>query len=305
MTQKTKPDYQRDVFHLTLLSICFNVFLTIIKFLVGILFGSVSLFADALHSLTDLVTDFVVMLGVKLGNQPPDDDHHYGHGKFETFAELIVATFIFVAGASVVYTAFNALFSSQPQLLMNPIPVVITCVASILVKELLFQITKKASIKWNSDILKTNAWHHRTDSLSSLVVIFGMIGVYFGFLKADLWAGILVGFFIVVMGVKIFKKVTMELLETTPHQNYRYKVAQVVNSFSMVKNCHNIRVRKMGSRLFMDMHIMVDPQLTVKVSHDLSVEIELKLREIFGNKTNILIHVEPFEKKHRDLSDFD
>ncbi len=307
MNVKSTKTYGMDVVRVTIGSFVLNIILTVIKLLVGFVFGSFSLISDGFHSLTDLVTDVVVVLGVKMGSNPPDEDHHYGHGKFETFAEMVVSLFIMGTGLSIIYVTIQEIFglnSSSVLEFVEQKPVIIVSIVSIVIKEFLYRWTLRLSVKWKSSLLKTNAWHHRSDSISSFVVLLGMILMFFGFEQADVFGGFVVGCIIFITGIKFSKKVIQEFLEAAPNKDVRTSIQKVLDTFSVIHNYHNIRVRKMGSRLFMDMHIMLEPTMNLKEAHDISVEIELKLREVFGNKTNILVHLEPFEEKHHDLDDF-
>ncbi len=296
---KSGRDFAEALLLNTWVSVAVNIILTALQMVIAWATGSFALMSDAIHSLSDMITDIVVFITAKWGRKPADEDHHFGHGKYETFGALVVALFLLVVGIGIVgygwktiHLGIQVLFKWQ---------VLLTASLCLVMKEALYQWTNKIGVKYNSQAVLANAWHHRSDALSSLSVLIGAFFAMFGFPYADAISGMVVGVMISIMAIKFFTQSIRELSETSPGKNTEIKAANILKSLKEVKSFHRLRLRTIGYQLFMDMHVLVNPELSLREAHDIATEIEVKMKEKFGKDTNVLVHVEPFEEGHRDL----
>ncbi len=295
-----REEYNHAINKTTGVSLATNLGLTLLKLIFGFMTHSLSLISDGLHSLSDILTDLIVWLGAKLGNKPADGSHHFGHGKFETFAEIILSFFIIGPAASIVWYALTSIYNQETSHFHWS--VVLIALLSVIIKEALYRWSRNIAASVNSQVLLVNAWHHRTDALSSLIVVFGTVFIYFEVPYADSITGIIIGLLISVTGIKFLKRGLLELSESTPGKDIEKTVYSILEQTKTVLSFHQVRIRKLGSHLLMDMHIMVDEDLNIKEAHDIATEVELKIKNKIGyNTTNVLIHIEPFTHDHEDL----
>jgi cation diffusion facilitator family transporter len=282
----------------TWIGMIWNVFLTILKFVVGFIARSSALIADAVHSLSDFASDISVLIGLKVASKPVDHDHNYGHGKFETLAAIIVGLMLFVVGIGILWDSITILydyFNGEP--LIRPGAIALyAIIASILVKEGLYQYTIKSGKSLHSQVLIANAWHHRSDALSSIAVLFGVSGAI---LLGDRWvildpisAG-LVSILILKVAAQASFDSFNELMEVSLGKERQKEIFALVAEVPGVSIPHNLRTRKIGNTVAIDMHIKVDKNLTIIKAHDIATLVENKLKEAFGADSFISIHVEP------------
>lgn len=285
---------QRDnksIRKVTNLSIVTNLVLSAIKIIVGLLGGSLALIADGFHSLSDLLTDFTVLIGIHYGAKEPDSEHPYGHGRAETFSSALIAAVLFLVGGAMIYKA--ALSIPQVHVQTPGFTTIIAACISIVVKEILFRITKKVSIKTDSTLLYANAWHHRSDALSSVVVLVGIIFVLAGFNSGDHIAAVLVGLMIVLVGWRILVDCFNEFAESSVDKGTIKQIENIINSNEQILNWHNLRTRIVGREVFLDLHILVDPLLNITQAHDIAEELENTLHSQISRPVNVIIHIEP------------
>lgn len=282
----------------TWIGMIWNVFLTIIKFVVGFIARSSALIADAVHSLSDFASDISVLIGLKVASKPVDHDHNYGHGKFETLAAIIVGVMLFVVGIGILWNSITTIYDH-----FNGVPLVrpgtmaiYAIIASILVKEGLYQYTAKSGKSLHSQVLIANAWHHRSDAFSSIAVLIGVSGAI---LLGDRWvildpisAG-LVSFLILKVAAQASYDSFNELMEVSLSKERQKEILDLVGEVPGVSIPHNLKTRKIGNTVAIDMHIKVDNDLSIVKAHDISTLVENKLKETFGADSFISIHVEP------------
>lgn len=271
-----------------------NILLAVLKIFVGALINSVALVADGIHSFSDLVTDVTVLISSRAAQKPPDTDHPYGHGKFETIGTQIIGLVLLIVGAGIGWNALSSLYRHDVSFPGSM--VVFMALLSILFKEILFQTTKRIAIKQNSTALYANAWHHRSDALSSLAVLIGGIASMAGFGHGDQIAGLIVGIMIIIVAGKIIFQGLKELSEHAVDETIVESIKEILQNHQRIDDWHKLRSRKIGSQIFLDVHIHVAPELTVLESHNLTTEIEHDIRKSLSVPVNTLIHVEPFEK---------
>lgn len=288
----------KDIQKITLWGAFCNIALTIVKFVAGILGGSTAMLADAVHSASDLVTDIIVIVFTRISGKGKDKGHDYGHGKFETLATVVVSLMLLVVGAEMIKSSYQQIRSALEG---NPLPApemiaLWAAVISIIGKEFLYQWTVKVGKRLSSPVVIANAWHHRTDALSSvgsLVGIAGAIALGGEWTILDPLVGAAISIVIIVMAVKMSIPALAELTEASLPEKTEQKMLEIIRSVEGVRGVHELKTRLCGHYCIADFHIVVDPETTILESHETTVIIERKLREEFGEETQINIHVEP------------
>jgi len=268
-----------------------NVGLAVIKLIVGYAAESIDLIADGFHSFSDLGTDLIVLIGAWYAGHPPDQDHHYGHGKFETMAAVGIAIVLMSVGGLITWQGFDAFL--HPKYVVKGLWVITVAVVSLGAKEALYHATIRVANRCHSTALKANAWHHRSDALSSAVVLFGGAAGVIGLNRGDSVAGIIVGVMVVSVGVKLGFEALKELCESSPGRDTEVEIHRIIEGFSEVRSWHRMRLRRVGRELEMDVHIMLDPDLTIRQGHAIVKRIEHVIGEGIELPVNLTIHVDP------------
>lgn len=281
----------RQIKSVTYLAIAANTLLFVVKLVVGFFTGSIALIADSFHSLSDMTTDLAVLLGVYIGSKEPDRRHPYGHGWAETLSAVFIALILVFVGSGFVYYA--AVDIAKGNVITAHISVLIVAIVSIIAKELLYRVTKKAAIKSHSPALYANAWHHRSDALSSVAVVAGFVSLRFGFKYGDQIAAVAVGLMVILVGVKIIGDCLGELTERAVDAETIEQIQHVINSNSSIQHWHKLRTRTIGREVFLDLHILVDPDLNIAAAHEIAESLETSLHEQIVRPVNITVHVEP------------
>jgi len=275
----------------TYLGMAVNVVLSVIKVAIGLSVASLALIADGIHSLSDMATDVAVLLGLRLGSREPDKSHPYGHGRAETFSGGLVALILIVVGGTMIYYATLAI--ARDEMTAPHFGILIAAVISIAAKEWLYKVTRKVAIRSHSPALYANAWHHRSDALSSIAVVIGFISLQFGFGHGDQVAAIAVGLMIIWVGVKIIGDTFRELAEAAVDSDTIEHIQEIINSDSSIRQWHKLRTRMVGREVFLDLHILVDPDLKITAAHEISESLEKTLDEQITRPINITVHIEP------------
>ena len=288
----------KDIQKITLWGAFCNIALTIVKFVAGILGGSTAMLADAVHSASDLVTDIIVIVFTRISSKGKDKGHDYGHGKFETLATVVVSLMLLVVGAEMIKSSYQQIRCAVEG---NPLPApemiaLWAAIISIISKEFLYQWTVKVGKRLSSPVVIANAWHHRTDALSSVGSLLGIAGaIALGgeWTILDPLVGAVISIVIIVMAVKMSIPALAELTEASLPEKTEQKMLEIIRSVEGVRGVHELKTRLCGHYCIADFHIVVDPETTILESHETTVIIERKLREEFGEETQINIHVEP------------
>jgi len=270
-----------------------NAGLFALKFGLGLLSGSMALVADGIHSLSDLATDLVVIGGIRLADRPADRSHAYGHGKFETLAGLAVALALLVAGAWLIWdSAVGSRVGGG-----HPPGVMIMAVAglSILVKEGLYRVTCRTARRVHSTALQANAWHHRTDALSSVAVLLGGAATALGYPGGDKVAAVVVGAMVLMAALRILGRAFHELVEGALSEEEQRTIARAIESVDGVQGWHRLRTRRLGRQALVDVHIQVDPAMPVREAHDIATRVERTVSQALGERASVVVHVEPAE----------
>ena len=291
---------EKEIYRITIVGSMVNILLTGLKFAAGVLGASSAMIADAVHSLSDLLTDFVVLLFVRLSSRPADTDHPYGHGKYETLASVIVAMALLVAGGMLLAEGGEKIAAALKGVML-PMPgrvALWAALVSIVAKEAVYWATVAVAKRVDSQALKANAWHHRTDALSSVATALGIGGaLLFGGKWAilDPIAAALVSIFIIVAAAKMLHESIQDLLEKRLPTEVEQEIRDIVAKDSEMSELHHLRTRRVGSVYSIEMHLRMPGSTSLYEAHRHSEMLEQRLRERFGQQTLITIHLEPYK----------
>lgn len=288
------------IYKVTLTGSIVNMVLLVMKFAAGILGHSAAMVADAVHSLSDFLTDIVVLAFVKLSTKPADNDHDYGHGKYETIATSIIGMALVVVAVMLGWNGAEKIIQViQGEKLESPgLIALVAAVASIMLKEWVFRITRKVARDVNSQALEANAWHHRSDALSSIGTAIGIGGALIlgnNWAVLDPLAAIIVSVMIFITAFRLLRQASGELLEESLPRETENKIEQIVYHDSLVSDVHNLHTRRIGSIIAIEMHLRLPGDISLRESHIHATEIEKRLREEFGAGTHIMLHIEPIK----------
>ena len=293
-------DKRAQIQNITLIGLAANILLSITKFIIGYFGNSQAVVADALHSFSDTSSDLVILFGVKYWTAPPDESHPYGHQKIESFVSIIIGFILLVVAGAIGYNGLISL-QEKSQYQLSWI-VIIGPLISIIIKEILFRMTVKVGIKTNSSSLKANAWHHRTDALSSIPVLIAVVASLIDprlrFL--DQIGAIIVSAFIIKVGFAILFTNINDLLDTGLSIKKINELKKAINNIQNVSGVHKLRTRKLANYIYIDLHLEVDGQLSVIQGHDISEEVKHTLIQNYPKIIDVMVHLEP-EKKPQDL----
>ena len=275
----------------TWLGLSVNTLLAGGKLVAGIFGRSHALIADAVESLADVFSSLIVWRGIVLAEEPADKDHPYGHGKAEPLASAFVAMTLLLAAGWIIIQA--SLEIAQPHSSPAPFTLVVLLVV-IAIKESLFRFVRKESISVESLAVHSDAWHHRSDAITSLAAGIGItISLVTGYESADDVAAIIAAFIIAWNGWRLLRPALNELMDTAPPPQVVERVRQIAETISGVERVEKCLVRKMGYHYFVDMHVEVDPKMTVQHAHNISHDVKDKVRETFPRVRDVLVHIEP------------
>lgn len=292
-------DREKAIAKVTIVGAFWDFALAVIKFIAGFFGHSGAMIADAVHTLSDLCTDFIVIVFSKAASKPKDEGHDYGHGKYETLATVIIGVALFAVAISLIVDASEKIVSVFRDGISLPRPGVIALLAaavSIAIKEGLYQYTSRYGKKLKSDAVVANAWHHRSDAMSSIGTLVGIGLAYFlgdKWSVADPIAAVVVGALIIKVSYDIITPALGDLLEKSLPKDVEDEISRVIIEEHNISDLHNLRTRKIGSSIAIEFHIRMNGDMTVRESHDLTRHIEEDLHERFGDDTHIIIHVEP------------
>ena len=277
----------------TLIGTASNLILSIIKFAGGIIGHSAAMVADATHSVSDLLTDMIVLIMLKVGQKPKDEDHPYGHGKAETLGTTVVGFIIISVGIGLAYEAWEMIQSGISRI---PEPLAAgTALISIFIKEWLFRYTRSVGEKSNNSLLLANAWHHRSDAISSIAALVGIIGAMLGFPALDPIAATMVAFMIMKVGYELTLGGFRDLMDTALDEKDTQSIQVAIDDVSGVLKSHDLRTRKIGGEILMDVHIQVDSDLTVTEGHEVAERVRRKLIKNYPNTQDVLVHVDGYD----------
>ena len=283
---------------MTILGSVVNAALLSFKFVAGVMGNSSAMIADAVHSLSDFVTDLLVLVFVSISAKPQDQSHDYGHGKFETIASFLIGLALAAAAMGIVVSGSGKLWAWwRGEQLESPGWIALwAAILSILTKELLYQYTARKGRTLDSQVMIANAWHHRSDALSSIGAAIGIGGaIWLGqrWTVLDPIASIVVGLMLLKVAYELLKTNIGELTERSLPADTEQEIVDIIQSFGDVQEPHNLRTRRIGNRIAIEAHVRMDGQLPLTVVHERATTIERKLKERYGQKTHVTLHMEP------------
>ncbi len=289
---------EKQITRVTLIGSIVNLILTAIKITAGVVGKSGAMIADGIHSLSDLASDIVVLIFVPIAGKAKDKDHQYGHGKFETLATLVVSLILMVVAIRLVASSAKSIISAlSGNILPKPGYIALAAaIISIVSKEILYQYTALVARRTDSSVCKANAWHHRSDALSSIGSLLGIGGAV---ILGNKWtildpvAAVIIGLMILFVAIKMAKAPIEELMEKSLDEETEREITDIILATEGVQNMHNLKTRRNGQSKIIDCHIRVKRTISIVEAHDIATNVEKNLKQKFGNETQTSIHIEP------------
>lgn len=280
----------------SVISIILNCLLTLIKFISGVISKSSAMISDSVHSLSDVLSTFVVIIGVKIANKKTDSNHPYGHERIECVSAIILSGMLFIIGALIGINGIKNVTNSS-NLVMPGVLALIASIISIISKEAMYQYTIRVSKKINSAALKADAWHHRSDALSSIGSFIGILGSRLGFKIFDPLASVIISLCIIKVSIDIFKDAIDKMVDKSCDKEVIDKVISVIEKNESVKNIDDIKTRQFGNKAYVDVEISVDENLLLKDAHKVAEEIHNSVENEINIVKHCMVHVNPYEVK--------
>ena len=291
-------DRSKEIYKVTIIGGIINVVLLLFKFVAGFLGNSAAMMADAVHSLSDFVTDAIVIIFIRISGKPQDKSHDYGHGKYETLALTIIGMMLLAVAMAIVYGGLTKIISwAKGEPLEAPgMLALLAALLSIVLKEGIYRYSMVKAHQLNSQAVEANAWHHRSDALSSVGTAVGIGGAIFlgqRWTVLDPLASVIVGLFIVKVALDLFRNGIGDLMEQSLPDAIEEEILQLVASLPDVVEPHELRTRRIGNHYAIELHILMDGDITLREAHDKASEVEELLRNHYGEETHVAVHVEP------------
>ena len=291
-------DRNKEIYKVTFVGGAVNVVLLIFKFVAGILGHSAAMVADAVHSLSDFITDVIVVVFIHISSKPKDKSHDYGHGKYETLAMTIIGVALLAAAIGIIYGGAVKIadWLGGQQLEAPGMLALWAALLSIVLKEAVYRYSMVKARQLNSQAVEANAWHHRSDALSSVGTAIGIGGAIFlgqRWTVLDPMASVIVGAFIVKVAVELLRRGIGDLLEQSLPDEVEAEILQLAGSVDGIAEPHDLRTRRIGNHYAIELHILVDGDIPLHEAHDKASEVEQLLRNHYGDETHVVVHVEP------------
>ena len=291
-------DFKRTANKVSIISIIANTFLAIFKLLAGIFAHSSAMISDAIHSASDVFSSFVVIIGIKLSSKEPDKEHPYGHERLECVAAMILSVILFITGAGIFYNALkNIITGNYNNIAIPGVLALIAAIVSIAVKEAMYWYTRHYAKKIDSSALMSDAWHHRSDALSSVGALIGIFFARIGYPIMDSVASIIIFIFIVKASIDIFMDATNKVVDHSCDEELEKEIYNYVMKNKDVKDIDLLRTRMFGNKIYVDLEICLDEKLTLKEAHDIAESLHDKLEKKFDKVKHVMVHVNPVSKK--------
>lgn len=298
MVPMNTPNRLQVTRRVSLVSALTNLLLAVIKIIIGWIGHSHALIADGVHSFSDLLSDALVYFAAKMGDRKPDKEHPYGHHRIETMAVVIIAIFLLAIGAGIAYESVSAIVLKQHHVTMA-LPVVITAIISIGLNEWLFRYTLKAGKLVKSDLLISNAWHNRSDALVSIIVLLSIIGALLGFPYLDAIGAGIIALLILKMAFKMLSRSLSELIDAAVDAETSKAIRETIIQVNGVTDIHMLRTRLHAGMIFIDVHILVDPKISVSEGHYISDQVQKVLFQQIENIKDVTVHIDPEDDEAR------
>lgn len=280
--------------HVSFVSIIINILLSIFKMLAGIFARSGAMISDSIHSASDVFTTFIVIIGIKISNKKPDDDHPYGHERIESIAGILLALVLGIIGIGIGYAGIEKIIVGvKGDLIIPGTLALIAAIVSIIVKEWMYWYTRGAAKKVNSSALMADAWHHRSDSLSSIGSLIGIGGAMLGLPIMDPIASVIICFFIIKAAFDILKDATGRLIDKACDENTKIKIIEIIEAIDGVILIDELKTRLFGNKIYIDVEIQCDGNLSLYKSHEIAETVHLQIEELIENVKHCFVHVNP------------
>lgn len=290
--RQTMPkSHQQAANRITWIGMLVDIVIGLLKIVVGVVSFSYSLIADGIHSFSDAVTDILVIGLTKYAHQAPDQDHPYGHERFETFGTVVLGSVLVAVAGAMLWDSIQR-FSELGNHPLPEWPALAIAGLSIIAKEVIFRYTLRVGEHIKSDLIIANAWHSRTDAMSSVVVLIGIAGAMMGYLWLDLAAAIIVALIIAKVGSELTWDAIKQLVDTALSPEFTKELTEFIQETKEVKSVHDLRSRHMGSMILLDMHLQVDPSISVSEGHQIGLVVSKRLRKAYGNIADITFHID-------------
>lgn len=287
-----KPDYQKVAFSVSIISIVVNVLLSIVKGVVGLLAHSTALMSDAVHSLSDVFSTIIVIIGIKVASKKPDREHPYGHERFECVAAILLAVLLLLAGLGIATSSFKHLMSQEAFLIPTPLAL-FGAILSILTKEAMYWYTRFHAKKINSDLLMADAWHHRSDALSSIGALIGIIGAMMGYPLFDLLASFVIVAFIFKATYDIFKDAVDKMVDHSCDDKTEQDIYDFVSQNKDIHRINLLQTRLFGNKIYVDLEIEIDGSLSLSRAHEIAENVHATIEAQFTQVKHVMVHVNP------------
>ncbi len=289
----------QDKRRVTILGALVNLVLAVAKVIFGVIGHSQALIADGIHSLSDLISDAMVLVAAKSASRGPDEDHPYGHARFETAATVGLGILLFMVAGGIMLDAVGRMF--DPESLLHPGWLALSvAIISILSKEILYHYTMIVANRLRSNMLRANAWHHRSDAVSSIVVVIGIAGAMAGLPYLDSVGAVIVGVMIAKIGWELGWNSLRELVDTGAKPEMLDEIRNIINSVAGVRSLHLLRTRQMGGKTLVNVHIVVGPKVSVSEGHQISETVRARLKEEVEDVLDVSVHIDPVDDEISD-----
>ena len=296
--KKESKSRQKEIYRVTLVGGAVNVILLLFKFVAGIVGHSSAMIADAVHSLSDFMTDVIVIIFVRISGKPKDKSHDYGHGKYETLAMTIIGVALLVVAVGILYSGIMKIVAWMKGVELEAPGMLALWAAllSIVLKETTYRYSMVKARQLQSQAVEANAWHHRSDALSSIGTAIGISGAIFlgqRWTVLDPIASLIVGWFIVKVSINLLQRGIGDLMEQSLPDEVETEILYLAASVSGVESPHDLRTRRIGNHYAIELHILMDGDISLREAHDKASEVEELLRQHYGTETHVVVHVEP------------
>lgn len=276
----------------TIVNSTVNTLLALLKIVFGVIGHSQALVADGIHSFSDLITDAMVLITAKMGEQHPDQEHPYGHRRIETIGSIIISLILIIVAASIVYEAMSDIMHPESASRPTWITAVVAAI-SIVANEFLYRYTLHYGNKVNSDLLRSNAWHNRSDALTSVIVLVAVIGAILGVPYLDAIGAFVIALLIFKMGIKLIWGNIQELIDASVDEKTLSEIKHCIQQTPGVISIHMLRTRLHGGNIFVDVHIQVNPAISVSEGHFIGEQVHMRLKNELSNVTDVTVHIDP------------
>lgn len=301
----TYPEDQTIAMRVSSVSIIINVMLSLLKLLAGIIAHSGAMVSDAIHSASDVISTVVVIIGVRMSNKKSDRDHQYGHERLECVSSIILSGLLIVTGAGIGLSGVKSILAgtSGETLTIPGMPALIAAIISLVIKEWMFWYTRAAAKKINSGALMADAWHHRSDALSSIGAFVGILGARLGYPVLDPVASVIICLFIIKAAIDIFKDAIDKMVDHSCDDETVNQMSDVITKIPGVDRIDLIRTRLFGSKIYVDIEIAVDGDLSLNKAHTIAEAVHLSIEDHFSNVKHCMVHVNPSSETNDFMSE--